>query len=35
LLGDIPWLGNLFKQRSVKTETDELIFFISPKIVQM
>jgi type IV pilus assembly protein PilQ len=35
LLGDIPWLGNLFKQRSVKTETDELIFFITPKIVVM
>jgi type IV pilus assembly protein PilQ len=34
LLGDIPWLGNLFKQRSVKTETDELIFFITPKIIQ-
>ncbi len=34
VLGDIPWLGNLFKQRSVKTETDELIFFITPKIIQ-
>jgi type IV pilus assembly protein PilQ len=34
LLGDIPWLGNLFKQRTVKTETDELIFFITPKIIQ-
>lgn len=34
LLGDIPWLGNLFRQRSVKTETDELIFFITPKIIQ-
>ncbi len=34
LLGDIPWLGNLFKERSVKTETDELIFFITPKIIQ-
>jgi type IV pilus assembly protein PilQ len=34
LLGDIPWLGNLFKQRSVSTETDELIFFITPKIIQ-
>jgi type IV pilus assembly protein PilQ len=34
LLGDIPWLGNLFKQRSVKTQTDELIFFITPKIIQ-
>ncbi len=34
LLGDIPWLGNLFKERAVKTETDELIFFITPKIIQ-
>ena len=33
-LGDIPWLGNLFKARSVSTETDELIFFITPKIIQ-
>ena len=33
-LGNIPWLGNLFKERFVKTETDELIFFITPKIVQ-
>jgi type IV pilus assembly protein PilQ len=33
-LGNIPWLGNLFKERLVKTETDELIFFITPKIVQ-
>jgi type IV pilus assembly protein PilQ len=34
LLGDIPWLGSLFRQRSVKTETDELIFFITPKIIE-
>jgi type IV pilus assembly protein PilQ len=34
LLGNIPWLGNLFKERFVKTETDELIFFITPKIIQ-
>jgi type IV pilus assembly protein PilQ len=34
LLGDIPWLGNLFKERHVSTETDELIFFITPKIIQ-
>ena len=34
VLGSIPWLGNLFKERSVKTETDELIFFITPKIIQ-
>jgi type IV pilus assembly protein PilQ len=33
-LGNIPWLGNLFKERAVKTETDELIFFITPKIIQ-
>jgi type IV pilus assembly protein PilQ len=34
LLGDIPVLGNLFKHRSVSTTTQELIFFITPKIVQ-
>ena len=34
LLGDIPILGNLFKRRSVSTQTQELIFFITPKIVQ-
>ena len=33
LLGDIPVLGNLFKHRSVSTSTQELIFFITPKIV--
>ncbi|HEX7406720.1 MAG TPA: secretin N-terminal domain-containing protein, partial [Candidatus Binatia bacterium] len=33
LLGDIPVLGNLFKHRSVTTSTQELIFFITPKIV--
>jgi type IV pilus assembly protein PilQ len=35
LLGDIPVLGNLFKRRQIKTSTNELIFFISPRIVQM
>jgi type IV pilus assembly protein PilQ len=34
LLGDLPILGNLFKRRSVATSTQELIFFITPKIVQ-
>jgi len=34
LLGDIPILGNLFKHRSVSTQTQELIFFITPRIVQ-
>jgi type IV pilus assembly protein PilQ len=34
LLGSIPWLGNLFKARTVSTSTQELIFFITPRIVQ-
>jgi type IV pilus assembly protein PilQ len=34
LLGDIPVLGNLFKRRSVSTSTQELMFFVTPKIIQ-
>jgi type IV pilus assembly protein PilQ len=34
LLGDIPYLGNLFKHRSVTTSDSELIFFITPRIIQ-
>ena len=34
LLGDIPVLGNMFKRRTVNTQTQELIFFITPKIIQ-
>jgi type IV pilus assembly protein PilQ len=34
LLGSIPVLGNLFKKRSVNTSTQELIFFLTPKIIQ-
>jgi type IV pilus assembly protein PilQ len=34
LLGDIPYLGNLFKHRTVSSENQELIFFITPRIVQ-
>jgi type IV pilus secretin PilQ/predicted competence protein len=34
VLGDIPYLGNLFKHRSVSTSTQELIFFITPRIIQ-
>ncbi|MCI0353281.1 MAG: type IV pilus secretin PilQ [Acidobacteriales bacterium] len=34
LLGNIPILGNLFKNRVVSTSTQELIFFITPKIIQ-
>ncbi len=34
LLGDIPVFGNLFKRRAVSTSTQELLFFVTPKIVQ-
>jgi type IV pilus assembly protein PilQ len=34
LLGDIPYLGNLFKHRTVTTSDAELIFFITPRIIQ-
>ena len=34
LLGSIPWLGNLFKHTQVSTENQELIFFITPRIIQ-
>ncbi len=31
--GSIPLIGNLFKNRSVNKQTQELIFFLSPKIL--
>lgn len=34
LLGSIPILGNLFKHVSVNNTTAELLFFITPKIIQ-
>jgi type IV pilus assembly protein PilQ len=34
LLGNVPILGNLFKRRAVSTQTQELLFFVSPKIIQ-
>jgi type IV pilus assembly protein PilQ len=34
LLGSIPWLGNLFKHQTVSSSNQELIFFITPRIVQ-
>jgi type IV pilus assembly protein PilQ len=34
LLGSIPYLGNLFKRQSVSTSNQELIFFITPRIIQ-
>ena len=34
LLGNIPFLGNLFKHTTVSTSNQELIFFITPRIIQ-
>ncbi|MGO9405177.1 MAG: type IV pilus secretin PilQ [Terriglobales bacterium] len=34
LLGNIPYLGNLFKHIAVTTTNQELIFFITPRVVQ-
>src|SRR5215469_3048082 len=34
LLGNIPALGELFKHRTVNTSNQELIFFITPRIIQ-
>jgi type IV pilus assembly protein PilQ len=34
LLGNIPWLGNLFKHTTVSTSSEELIFFITPRIIE-
>jgi type IV pilus secretin PilQ/predicted competence protein len=33
-LGDVPLLGNLFRHKAVSTSTQELIFFITPRILQ-
>jgi type IV pilus assembly protein PilQ len=34
VLGSLPILGHLFKHTAVNTSTQELIFFITPKIIQ-
>ncbi len=34
LLGSIPWLGQLFKHTTVSTSNQELIFFITPRVIQ-
>jgi type IV pilus assembly protein PilQ len=34
VLGNIPILGNLFRHTTVNTENQELIFFITPRIIQ-
>jgi type II secretory pathway component GspD/PulD (secretin) len=33
ILGSIPILGNLFKRTGVSTNTNELLFFITPRII--
>jgi len=34
LLGNIPGIGYLFKRRAVSTQTQELLFFVTPRIIQ-
>ena len=34
LLGDIPALGRLFKNKSRTDQKDELLIFVTPKILQ-
>ena len=34
VLGNVPFLGNLFKHTQVSTTNQELIFFITPRIIQ-
>ncbi|MBF8305085.1 MAG: type and secretion system protein [Acidobacteria bacterium] len=34
LLGSIPLIGNLFRRRATSSTTNELLFFITPRIVQ-
>ncbi len=34
LLGNIPFLGNLFKHTTVSTTNAELIFFITPRVIE-
>jgi type IV pilus assembly protein PilQ len=34
LLGSIPWLGNLFKHQKVSSSDQELIFFITPRVIE-
>ena len=34
VLGSIPWLGNLFKEKLVSSTNQELIFFITPRVIE-
>jgi type IV pilus assembly protein PilQ len=33
LLGDVPYLGNLFKTKTNSSSKTELLIFITPKVV--
>jgi type IV pilus assembly protein PilQ len=33
LLGDVPYLGNLFKTRTKTADKTELLIFLTPKVV--
>ena len=33
VLGDVPVLGNLFKQRTRQAEKQEMLVFITPKMI--
>jgi type IV pilus assembly protein PilQ len=34
-LGDIPFLGNLFKKKGKNREKAELLIFVTPKVLQV
>jgi type IV pilus assembly protein PilQ len=34
-LGDIPFLGNLFKKRGKSKEKAELLIFVTPKVLRV
>jgi len=34
ILGDIPWLGNLFKRTTTSMNKEELLIFLTPYVVQ-
>jgi type IV pilus assembly protein PilQ len=33
VLGDIPYLGNLFKTKSKSSQKNEMLVFITPKVI--
>jgi type IV pilus assembly protein PilQ len=33
IVGSLPIIGNLFKRRSISNSSQELLFFLTPRIV--